>query len=845
MKLNATLFFLLFATAICSAQTPAPPQCYKPITGYGKIARPIVNGLVCFGCSTANLQNITDADVDNSTNIGQLISIFGGNGIAVIDTANTYPAGFITGFNIDMGTSLLNGAFLNAITVSTYNHGVLQESSTSANLFAVPLAGSTSQRSFLYLKTTKAFNEVRLTQNSIGTFLQSLNIYYAMAFDPNCGYLENNGICDDAINGPGTEVSYNGSLGCALCSLQNASNIADGDKNNYASLLLPAAAINSVSVGAVDLNVVYPGGGRAGFVISPNDASTLFSADILNSITVETYLFGQLQESRTYANGNGLLNVNTLTWGDNINKQKIGFVTTKNFNEVRLRVNQGASINIGNLRVYYAFEEPADGACATECKNYWQNNNTAPYDGQLVTGYYSCGFLCSTPWTNRYGLALNALTGAGNVVDGNANNYAAYTPLIGLLGSGMNLTVQNGGQTFPANTFGGFTIDHGGALIQAGILQSITVTFYNGNTVTESRSGGSLVGGSLLNTNTGKTVVGFTATKPFNRMKLNINDGLISAGLGGQYFIYNAFVIGDDDGDGIPDACDVHTCINDKSQYLDADGDGIADACDADSDNDGIPDSTEIKYKNLAGNFKSADFDGDGIPNYLDLDDDNDGVLSLFESGVSLADINAYDPTHNGIFTGPVGDNGLLDALKLTPGSATVNYPLRRTVPSAEFPDFLNVQSAPGVLDISTVGLDYLDQDFNGVIDDFSDPDADGIVNGSDFQPTIQGSQGSPLPAYLYASAIAPSLSPSLLQSIIPLQTGVYPNPVARGQQVSVVVSTNDEMRYRLLTMQGAVVSQGRFVKRTTIGSGALASGMYILQLSTKTKSATYKIIVQ
>ncbi|WP_153797113.1 T9SS type A sorting domain-containing protein [Foetidibacter luteolus] len=871
MRVKSTLWMLLYMFFMSSyLQSQTSLQCYKPLTGYGKYARPVVDGLVCFGCYNANIKNIVDADLDNNMNVGQLISLFGGNGIAVGDSVNTYPAGYITGFNVDLGASLLNAAFLNAITISTYNDGVLQESSTSASLFAVPIFGNSSKRSFLYFKTTRPFDEVRLTQSSIGTFLQSMNVYYAMAFSTDCGYQENNGICDDAINGPGTNVSYNGSLGCPLCTLLNGSNITDSTKSNYASLLLPAGALSTASVGAVDMNVVYPAGNRAGFVISTNDASTLFNIDILNSITIETYLFGQLQESKTYANGNGFLNVSMLSWGDNLRKQKLGFVTSKKFNEVRLKVNQAASVNIGTLRIYYAFEEPAE-ACASECKDYLQSSSSSPYDGSLVTGTYGGLWgLFGTPWTGKYGLALNALSHAGNVVDTNHNNYAVYTSVVGVLGSGMNLTVQNGGALFPAGTFGGFTIDHGGALIQAGLLQAITVSFYNGSTLTESQTGGSLIGGSLLNSNTGKTVVGFTATKPFNRMKLNINDGLIAAGLGGQYFIYDAFATGDDDGDGvpncndicpngndnidsdgdgIPDACDGLNCVNDKSQYLDTDGDSIPDACDLDSDNDGIPDIVEAYTKNSDGNtYRKDDLDSDGIPNYLDLDSDNDGILDLFESGISSNTINTYSPAGNGILEGITGTNGLLNSIETAADNGTINYAIRNTPVITDLPDFLNEKSNGIMFDISVIGLDHLDDNADGFIDNYSDADEDGIVGGGDFELNKRGSAGSPMPLYLQTLMSQRASSPAAIaqaQRYQSLKAGVYPNPVTAGQAIKVVTASNEPTVYRLINIQGATVLNGKFTGNTTINTYGLARGMYVLHLQLAGVTKTCKIVVQ
>ena len=67
----------------------------------------------------------------------------------------------------------------------------------------------------------------------------------------------------------------------------------------------------------------------------------------------------------------------------------------------------------------------------------------------------------------------------------------------------------------------------------------------------------------------------------------------------------------DSDGDGVPDADD--NCPNiSNSDQGDNDGDGLGDACDPDDDNDGIPDSSD-KCPELP-NSDLADQSGDGCP---------------------------------------------------------------------------------------------------------------------------------------------------------------------------------------------------------------------------------------
>lgn len=529
-------------------------------------------GAICLGCNASGLANLIDEDPDNYVAFGTLINLFAANGIAVKNTSRVYPAGTIGGFNIDLGANLLNGDFLNAVVISTYKDGVLQESQTgSANLFAVPLFGSTTRRSFIYIHTSKAFNELRFEIGTIGTFLQTTRVHYAFTIDPDCNRFTDSQ-CDQLFAGNNTDVSFNGQLLSPLASLQNAENLNDADRYSYASLTVPAGAISGVSAGVTDLGRVVEPGGKVGFVIAPDGAS-LFSLATLNSFSIETYYYGKLQESKTYNNGTGLLNISALALGDGSRRQRIAMTTTRAYNEVRLKVNQLAGVNVGSVRIYYAFHEKVscDG-----CESKIISSNSSPYKGSLVTGNYGTGFLGlgGTPWTGRYGLALNALSNTNNVTDNLSTNYATYTPFIGVLGSGANITVKNDGPLMPVGTFAGFKIQKEASLIDVGLFDAITVVLYNGTTITESKTGSSLLSASLLSAANGQATVGFVATKPFNRIRINFNDGLISAGLGGNYRIYYAYAIGDADGDGVEDCNDLCPGFDDN---VDNDGDGLPD----------------------------------------------------------------------------------------------------------------------------------------------------------------------------------------------------------------------------------------------------------------------------
>lgn len=863
---SALVFFILLQTSVSIAQTAVTP-CYRAMTGRSVIARPVVNGLFCIGCTNTNLTNITNADLDDSANIGQLITLFGGSGIGVKNIVASYPAGTVAGFNVDLGANTFSVALLNSITISTYDKDILQEQSTSSTLLGVPVVGSNSKRTFLYFNTTKSFDEVRITQSNVTGLFSSMNIYYAMAFDPACGFFENNQVCDDGIQGNKTTITSTGALDCLACSLQNPENINDGDKTNYASLTIPANVVTTTSVGVLDTEQIYPAGNRAGFVISPNDSNTILSLDILNSITIETYLFGKLQESKTFSQGNGLVNLSLLSYGGTIGKQKFSIDTSKNFNEVRLKIGQGVGVNLGTLRIYYAFEEPTT---CNDCKNSLLSSNASPYKGSLVYGTVgSCGLLCSEPWTGRYGLvAVNSLTNEANAINTTTTDYGVYssTASLGLLQAGGNITIQNDGPLFPTGTFGGFTIEREATTIDLSLLSSLTVMLYNGTTLVSEKSASALVSNSIISTNSGKVIVGIKSPAPFNRIRLKIHDGLVNLNLGGGIRIYDAFVVVDSDnddipdcidtcagsnidadGDGIPDGCDPFVCINDKSSVIDTDFDGVPDSCDLDSDNDGILDA--IENTNNDAKFTNDDFDNDAVPNYLDLDSDNDAVLDLYESGATIYVADTYDAANRGVLTGTVGNNGILNALETAPDSGIVTYILRNSVPTTDAPNFANLFSTSSSHTISDIHMTYYapfeDVSGNGEVNDFTDLDNDGIADVVDglISTDVQerGSLSHHRPPYMV------TIEKKEGRPGLNYMAKAYPNPISQGDNLDIEISDlNAKITYSLVTMQGAVIEAKAITgNNAKINTANLASGMYLLNVATQSGNTVFKIIVK
>lgn len=849
-------------------------QGYTPIRGMGTEAKPVNNTGICLGCYNGSMNPVVDADLNNKVSMGNFATLLSGNGISVKNNNVTYPAGYITGFNVDTGTSFITAELLSSLKISTYKAGVLQESSTTSTLISVPAFGGSKNRIFLHFKTTKSFDEVRLYQSGLVGLFGSMNVYYAFAFSPATVPTDNNGICDDIIAGSGVDGNVSGSSSflAPLSYVQNRERIGDGDKSSYGAIVLPAGLLGSYSVGVLDKDQVYPAGNRAGFVIEPDDQGKILSAEFLKNISIETYLFGQLQDSKTLSDGGGLINIKVLSYGSG--KQKVTLTSTKPFNEIRLKVTQTLGFNLGSLKVYYAFEEPQ----SCDCNEYIQTSGSSRI-GEIVPG---------SSWTGAFGgllipgLLKATLYNPYNVTDTNQTNFATINmPLVSFL-TGARLTVKSNTGLYPANTFGGFTLEKTASVISVDILKSINVIFYNGTTETERKTGGQLLSGDFFVTSSNRFYVGFKSTKPFDRMKIEVSNPL-GAGLLQSYMVYNAFVQMDDDGDGvpncndkcpngndnidtngngIPDCAEGCSALNDKSNAIDTDGDGIADACDGDSDNDGIMDIYEnfdnnafFEDDDLEGNLSFVNVLGDGVANYKDLDSDNDGVLDLFESGIPQSVIDSIDANHDGIIDAgvAVGNNGIADVLETTPDSGTPKYALKNTS-GTNLPDFLNVASNNTQYDLYAIGKANLDQYGGGFITPVIDADLDGIMdpaagvsNPADTDIVKRGAPNSPLSPYaIFAknNQAATSKTSDIADAATAINDiKIYPNPVKAGENLN--IRSSEEGTYTILSTQGQLVKSDKFTRSTEINTSSLPAGLYIIKIETKSTVKTYKVIVK
>ena len=744
-------------------------SCYAPISGTAVQVGGVVNatvcaGPLCLGTGTYNeLQKITDNSLETFATINTTIAAQIAQGISVKRTSGTYTGSNVVGFILSR-SALVDVSVLSSVTIRTYLNGNPVSGAQPISSLVSGSALGSVEKMYATFTTNQEFDEVRLNTSLLSAeVFSNLRIFAAVAFPTTCSSPVSTTVCGDYISGLGTDATYYGSVTCVGCSLADRANLVNGNNADYATLSVVAGAAPTASVGVIDTKKVYASGQRAGFVISKEAANALLSADALNTITIETYLFGTLQEAKSPGDPTNVLNLSLLGVNTTIPKQKLGFVTTLPFNEVRIKVNSLATV-IGPIRLYGAFVEASS---CTNCEKALDANSTGKYSGTIQQNT-SCGILCTNSFTELYGILSlgSSLTNTDRVTNATLGDYATYNTGISV-GAGARITVKNDGTDFTASrTFVGFHISTETGLVDLGLLNGITIRVYkDGNaTPVETSTSGNLLGASLLSGGSKQSVVGFTPSVAFDMVQIDIGSVV---GLLGEYRIYDAFVIEDADGDGISDCNDV--CgTGTGNDLLDFDGDGIPDTCDPDDDNDGIPDTVENPTPGTP-----RDTDNDGFEDYHDLDSDNDTIPDSVEKGPDGNNPSNTDGTDVPDYRDPDSDNdGIPDSVEAGP-----NGDEPRNTDGDALPDYLDLDSDnDGILDTVEKGSDgnnptnsdtntgsnpdgrpdYIDLDadndgINDVIEanpngsPTKDSNGDGIADGTPGSTGIPASAGSGL----------------------------------------------------------------------------------------------------
>ena len=296
-------------------------------------------------------------------------------------------------------------------------------------------------------------------------------------------------------------VSKNTTGLCLIgCGIQNELNLIDTDLTNFSTINTTVGLGVNHAIKVKDNNSIYQAGTFAGFRINPN--SGLLSVDVLNNLSIKTYLGNTLVES---VSGNSLVNFTLFNYSGNF---IIGFNTTQNFDSIEISFNSLASVS-SNIKVYYPIIKNYCEGPELECNIKTSiNNSLHPVDIDYSK-------------TGLSGITVGQITNLNNLLTANENDFATIDLNIGLLASG-EIAIKNQLQDYLAGTYAGYEIENIN-IINTSILSNISINTFNNGILQESKSGlNLLVNGQLLNS-TGRFTIGFITTLAYDEVQISIN----------------------------------------------------------------------------------------------------------------------------------------------------------------------------------------------------------------------------------------------------------------------------------------------------------------------------------
>ncbi|MES2864940.1 MAG: DUF11 domain-containing protein, partial [Bacteroidota bacterium] len=314
----------------------------------------------------------------------------------------------------------------------------------------------------------------------------------------------------------GLTVSTSTSGLCVLgCGISNSSRLIDTNLTNYATAtsLIGVGVTHNLKV--TDGNTSYLAGTFAGFRIAPSGG--LISVDLLNSISIKTYLAGSLQETYT---GSSLVNLSLLS---NPGNYVLGFNTKEAFDAIEISMNSLAGV-LSSTNIYYPVISTYCAGPALEC-----NVPTA-------VNYPTFPTTIQNTHTGLSGISIGSVTDAENAISASTSDYASLNLLVGVAGS-VSLAVKDQVTDYPAGTYAGFEIENTN-LVSVSVLGNLQIKTYLNGVLKDQFSGSNLlVNGTLLNS-TGRYKIGFVSTQPFDEVQISINQ-VIGVNLG-LTKVYNA-----------------------------------------------------------------------------------------------------------------------------------------------------------------------------------------------------------------------------------------------------------------------------------------------------------------
>lgn len=349
------------------------------------------------------------------------------------------------------------------------------------------------------------------------------------------------------INTSGNEGQYtvvesSGSQGgiSLFNKINNRQNLVDGDYTNYAEATNVLSLIQFGSLAGVHSSQdIAPQGGktRVGFVMQTNNQ--LLGADVLKFFFIRLYKDGEEVFSGLTAE-NDAIGVGLV--GNDGSKLRFYVETDKTFDQVELWTAGLLNVNLNTFRLYYAFYEP------TTCEEY---AGTSEACMEMITAQKHGATINYAETKSSSAASVGAtMNNLSYVIDNSQQTAASIVAGVSLISRSTVAVKFNsirGGQPL------GAILRTPGYVLNASVLQNVTIAAYNGGQAVASESTSSGLASIEVISDAGLAYMEVTPLQDYNEVRISfpsLADALETVWLSGFYIRPDA------NGNGIPDCAE-------------------------------------------------------------------------------------------------------------------------------------------------------------------------------------------------------------------------------------------------------------------------------------------------
>lgn len=350
------------------------------------------------------------------------------------------------------------------------------------------------------------------------------------------------------INTSGNEGQYtvvesSGSQGgiSLFNKINNRQNLVDGDYTNYAEATNVLSLIQFGSLAGVhsSQDIALQGGGktRVGFVMQTNNQ--LLGADVLKFFFIRLYKDGKEVFSGLTAE-NDAVGVGLV--GNDGSKLRFYVETDRTFDQVELWTAGLLNVNLNTFRLYYAFYEPVT------CEEY---AGTSEACMEMITAQKHGATINYAETKSSSAASVGATTNnLSYVIDNSQQTAASIVAGVSLISRptvAVKFNSIRGGQPL------GAILRTPGYVLNASVLQNVTIAAYNGGQAVASESTSSGLASIEVISDAGLAYMEVTPLQDYNEVRISfpsLADALETVWLSGFYIRPDA------NGNGIPDCAE-------------------------------------------------------------------------------------------------------------------------------------------------------------------------------------------------------------------------------------------------------------------------------------------------